>query len=304
MTERASIGRRAFLIGASASFASRTAFPGPSLHVVELALERSPNLPRRCALALPSAGASTAPGPLPLLVLLHGLGETASERAGIDAWLGPYGLRRAWERLALPPVTREEQPYWSAPELSELNASLAAEPFRGLAIACPFLPRASASGLGIGRYARWLEQVLLPAVRERAPSVSRDALATGLSGVSLGGYVSLEVFLQKPELFTTVGTVQGAFGADRAALYARRLAEVASKRRVGAFVSSSSADPYRRANERLYRELSARGVPARISVRRGPHSQAWLREIGSLEMLLWHDRALRGAFETGQVGPP
>jgi len=298
----ASLGRRALLLGSGAWLAAPAAAAAPGFDVTELTLDRAPNLPRRCALMLPQT--SVPAGSLPLLVLLHGLGETSSESAGIEAWLGPYGLRRAWQRLALPPVARDQQPYWSDGELATLNASLVTEPFRGMVVACPFLPKPSAAGAGIARYARWLEHTLLPAVRERVPSVSRDASATGLSGVSLGGYVSLEVFLQKPELFATVSSVQGAFGADRAVLYARRIGELTVARRIAVFASSSSFDPYRRANERLYRELSARGVPARLSIRRGPHSQGWLREVGSLETLLWHDRALRGAVETGEVRAP
>lgn len=294
------LGRRALLAGGAVCLLPAPAAAAPEFDVEELALERARNLPRRCALVVPRTPA--APGSLPLLVLLHGLGETRDERAGLGAWLGPYGLRRAWARLAAPPVAREAHAYVSEAELSALNASVEARPFQGLVIACPFLPHASASGLaGITRYARWLKETLLPALRERAGAASREVSATGIAGVSLGGYVALEAFLAEPSLFGSLGTVQGAFGAERAALYARRLAELGGARPPAVFVSTSTADPYRRANERLYRELEARGVPSRLSIRRGPHSQGWLREIGSLEMLLWWDRALRGAVESGEV---
>jgi hypothetical protein len=68
-------------------------------------------------------------------------------------------------------------------------------------------------------------------------------------------------------------------------------------------VATSSFDPYRAANERLGRKLAELGLSARLSVRRGAHSQGFLREIGTLELLVWHDRALRGNVATGETRP-
>jgi enterochelin esterase-like enzyme len=143
---------------------------------------------------------------------------------------------------------------------------------------------------------------MLPAVRERVSAASREPAHTGIAGVSLGGAVALEVFVRKPRLFATLGTVQGAYGVNLGALFARRIVEAESVPGRAVYVSTSHGDPYRAANERLARELEQRGMPTRLSVRKGPHSQAWLIEIGSLELLLWHDRALRGEVETGRVG--
>ena len=38
--------------------------------------------------------------------------------------------------------------------------------------------------------------------------------------------------------------------------------------------------------------LGELGVDSELVVIPGPHNQPWLREIGTLEMLLWHDRHL------------
>ena len=246
-----------------------------------------------------------AAGSLPVLVLLHGLGETHDERAGLFAWVGPYGLSRAWERLQHPPLARERESYLAESELDALNQSLAARPFQGSIVVCPFMPNlysGGASGNRLERYAKALEREILPAVRERVSAASREPAHTGIAGVSLGGAVALEMFVRKPSLFATLGTVQGAYGVNLGALFARRIVEAESVPGRAVYVSTSHGDPYRAANERLARELEQRGMPTRLSVRRGPHSQGWLIEIGSLELLLWHDRALRGAVETGRVG--
>jgi enterochelin esterase-like enzyme len=174
-----------------------------------------------------------------------------------------------------------------------------------MVVVCPFMPNPYSGGDGgarLERYASALERDILPAVRERVSAASREPAHTGVAGVSLGGAVALEVFVRKPALFATLGTVQGAYGANLAATFARRISDAEAVPGRAVYVSTSHGDPYRAANERLARELEKRSVSTRLSVRKGPHSQGWLVEIGSLELLLWHDRALRGQLETGRAG--
>ncbi|HMJ14729.1 MAG TPA: hypothetical protein VK524_25130, partial [Polyangiaceae bacterium] len=118
-------------------------------------------------------------------------------------------------------------------------------------------------------------------------------LHVGLDGCSMGGYVALEVFLRKPEIFGTFGGVQSAFSTGAAARYAERLASAVKRvGRLPIHLETSTADPFRKANEQLSRRLSALGVENQLSVVPGPHDQPWLREAGTLEMLLFHDRNL------------
>jgi predicted esterase len=292
------VSRRAVLTGLPAAVALERGFD-----IEEIAVPGGRGLGKSVLVAMPRG--PSADGSLPVLVLLHGLGETRDERAGLFAWVGPYGLSRAWERLQHPPLVRERESYLAEPELDALNQSLSARPFQGPVVVCPFMPNPYAgggSGNRLERYAKALEQEMLPAVRERVSAASREPAHTGIAGVSLGGAVALEVFVRKPRLFATLGTVQGAYGVNLGALFARRIVEAESVPGRAVYVSTSHGDPYRAANERLARELEQRGMPTRLSVRKGPHSQAWLIEIGSLELLLWHDRALRGEVETGRVG--
>ncbi len=294
------LGRRAFVAGcAGAWLATRPQLAqgqprSPELEAQDLKLEGDPRIARRARLLVPR---HPPPGPLRLLVLLHGLGETGNPPLALRAWSELYGLVTSYDRLRQPPLARtlEREAYLTDERCADLNASLAARPFAGFACVGPVTPNPSRVGpapVTLDRYADWLEDVLLPAVRERAP-IATAPWGIGLDGCSLGGYVGIEVFLRKPELFGSFGMVQGAFGVARAAGYAQRLA--ATLDRVGPrpiHLESSSGDPYRRANEALSRELERLGVPHTLRVPPGPHNQPWLREIGTAEMLLWHDRQL------------
>lgn len=257
-----------------------------------LQLEGDRRFARTARLLLPRRQSST--GPLPLLVLLHGLGETKSEQAGLIAWSERYGLVSAYERLLRPPVARTltRAGYLTDTHIAALNGALEGQPFSGMALVCPITPnvyRQPSTKLALDRYADWIDSVLLSAVRE-AITVSRNRLATAIDGCSLGGFVALEVFLRKPGLFGSVGMVQGAIGAGAAERYADDLARAAAQHGDTSIrLGTSTLDPYRSANEELARQLRARSLACALEVHPGPHDQPWLREVGTLSMLHWHD---------------
>lgn len=230
------------------------------------------------------------------MILLHGLGETGNELLGIHAWGERYGLVRAYERLLNPPVRRENPKlgYLEEQRAVELNASLEKSPFAGVVMVCPVTPNPQGGDAAkiLEGYGAWLEQTLLPAVRRRL-AIGDAPIAVGLDGCSLGGYVGLEVLLGRPGLFSSFGVVQPAIGRANAARYAERLARaVASAGPLPIHIETSSLDPYREPSQLLARKLSELGVPNQFRLSPGPHDQPWLREVGTLEMLLWHDRQL------------
>lgn len=293
--------RRQFLglCGAAAgSFAlpARGATPeSPDFVQHDLVLDADKRIARRALVLQPAhVPAGTK---LPVLVLLHGLGETGNELLGIHAWGDRYGAVRAYERLRRPPVKKlyPKYPWFSDEHLERVNAALEQRPFGGLVLVCPVTPNPHKVGPAsktLDRYADFIEQKLLPAVYAKVPCLEGPA-HTGLDGCSLGGYVGVEVFLRKAKLFGTFGGVQAAFNVPAALRYAERIA--ALTKQVGpraVHVGTSSEDPFRKANEAFAKELGKRGVEHELSVPRGPHNQPWLKEIGTLELLLWHERRL------------
>jgi len=288
--------RRQCLVLASSVFVAAHARAEAGLLAArEVAVPDAGPFGKKCLLLRPTRAPEDQP--LPLLVLLHGLGETDREALGIHAWQDRYGLPEAYARLVAPPVTRTlpSKRYLSDARLLEINDELRRAPLPDLALVCPFTPnpfKQSPSAPLLDRYAGYLEHALLPAVRAATPTLPGPEHC-GIDGVSLGGYVALEIFLRKPELFGVVGTMQGAFGKQLAEVYARRLADVVAKyggRRI--HVTTTTFDPFREASELLAQRLAERGVARTLTLAEGPHDQNFLREAGSLEMLLFQARAL------------
>lgn len=289
MKRRALLGSLALLAGGA-----KPALPAPKelrsaeLELSELTLPGGPAF-GRLLLAVPRA-LPPDPG---LLVLLHGLGETYDSHVGARAFAERYGLLSAVSRLSQPPLARTPgmPDYFGAGRLEEINARLAARPFRCPVLACPFTPnpyRAGGDQL-VAHFADFVVDQLKPEV-ERRVERSFPAARSMLAGVSLGGYLAIEIFLRRPQSFVGLGSVQGAFGPGQATRYAIGVAKVAA--RVGARrieILTTSFDPYRRPNELFQRALSSRGQAARLRVSPGPHDQRWLNEAGCIELLLAAD---------------
>jgi pimeloyl-ACP methyl ester carboxylesterase len=304
--------RRAFLsslAGAAALASARAATadePGaadvlasrapPDFTVLDLEVEGDRKLATRFALFVPNHLGKDER--VPLLVLLHGLGETWDTGIGVYAWVERYGLGTAYARLRRPPVGHTARQLSLLPDarLAEINASLAAQPFRGMAIACPYTPNVGKlPEAALDAYAAWIVDVVIPRARKEAPVIA-DAAHTAIDGVSLGGYVGLEVFLRRPEAFAAWGGVQSAVNVVRLTAYADKLAAALAGRpggKTSVHLETTEADPFRATNTALAGLLTKKGVPNDLVVLAGLHDQVFLREAGSLEMLLWHDRRLR-----------
>ena len=272
--------------------------PSEAFDVLDFKLEGTRDLARRASVLVPR---DLAPGArVPVLILLHGLGETTNEEAGVRAWIDRYGLLRCHTRLAHPPVAPETRRGDLTEERARaINAELAKRPYDGkIVLVCPFTPnvwRTPDPPKTLDRYADWIEGVLLPEVHAKTPGDPSPA-RTGIDGCSLGGFIGLEVFLRRPAMFAAWGGVQSALGEGAAPSIASRLTSALAKagpRRL--HIETSTGDAFYRANLALSRELKKNGTPHDLAVLPGPHDQPFLREAGTLEMLLWHDRALSGS---------
>jgi enterochelin esterase-like enzyme len=226
---------------------------------------------------------------LPLAVLLHGLGETTNERLGAYAWVEKYGLGSAWQRLKRPPIERtSKRGEWTDARLAEVSTELEARPFRGFAMACPFMPNPSGAA-DLDAYAKWIEHSLVPRVRKET-QLHEDAAHTYLCGVSLGGYVSLEMLVRLPHLFGAWAGVQTAIGTHAALGYAEKIASAWSSEPHPMMLLTSTQDHWKASSEALAAAFKAKNLATTYRVTPGPHDQLWLRESGTIEALLWLDR--------------
>jgi hypothetical protein len=261
------------------------------LETMDLELEGVRRMPRRARVFFPKVRRPDER--FPVLVLLHGLAETESEAVGVRAWSDRYGLLTADRRLRHPPIVRERPGrYLSDDRLARINTRLAERPFRGFVIVCPYTPnvyKEASTAAAVDRYAAWIKETLLPAARAAAPART-DVAATAIDGCSLGGYVALEVFLRAPEEFGAVGGVQTAIGETPALLSAMRLRKAIDRAGPRAIhIETSVWDPSLKVHELWSARLKELGVPHELDILPGGHDQTFLREVGTLEMLLWHD---------------
>jgi iron(III)-salmochelin esterase len=234
---------------------------------------------------------------LPIVIAFHGKGESVLGPArGYAAWVDRYGLGNAYGALLAPPVTsaafgglvREK-------ELAALNAELRAHAFRGVLAVGVYTPDLLPEVPGseaLESYASWVADVLVPHVQKTLPVASTEPRQVGVDGVSLGGMVALEVGLRRPQVFGAVGTMQPAIRGREVAI-ADLAAQARATQHQRIRLLSSDADPLLPVTRTLSRELRKRHVAHQLLVTPGGHDYAFNRGPGAVELLHFHDRALR-----------
>jgi iron(III)-salmochelin esterase len=233
---------------------------------------------------------------LPLLVAFHGRTESLrSLEVGAGAWMRDYNMQRQYRRLQNPPLVEEDFRGMVTPErMDALNASLRAQPFRGLVTACPYCPdiidRTSAAALGFGRF---VVEKLVPQARVLG-RCKPDRLATGIDGISMGGRLALMVGLSNPEVFGVVGAMQPALREADAQSIAELARSAISKAPVRLRILTSDEDDFRGAAETTAERLTEAGVPHEFLVLKGKHGYEFNRGPGCLDMLAWHERVQHG----------
>lgn len=235
----------------------------------------------------------------PLVIALHGRGEAKkSPREGALGWAVDYKLRRAMQRLAEPPLTRADFEDFITPErLERINRSLLSRPYRGLIIACPYLPdrlkgeEAFAEAPALAHYL--LDQVL-ERVRKETPAAA-DAAATAIAGVSLGGRGALLAAWQRPLRVNHVGGWQPALDTEELSQFTA-LASTALKQNPALQVRliTSEEDYFLSVTRDFHAALRSAAVPVTMEILVGDHSYRFNRGPGAIELLLYYDRVLRG----------
>lgn len=259
-------------------------------------LPGDPKLARRAVVLVPTHLAKGER--VPLLVALHGLAETVDETMGAYAWVKRYGIGEGYAHARVPASidVASMGKMMTQARVDELRASLAARPFRGMVIACPYTPNLWKVGptadAVLDAYTPWLFDVLLPRLRAETPMLLEDR-HLGLDGVSLGGYASLGVGVRRLPAIGALGCVQAAISTADADRWSERIAKAMGKSGPRPLsLLTSTQDVFRAPVEALSSALKKRAVEHTLRVAIGPHDQPFLRGPGSLEMLVWHDRAL------------
>jgi len=235
----------------------------------------------------------------PVLIAMHGRGEAhKGPTHGARGWVDDYGLVTALARLHSPPlVARDFENLAPAERIEQINVGLAKQRFEDLIVVCPYTPdilsgdRPFSAALPLTKF---LVDELLPRVRSDTPALA-SAEATGIDGVSLGGRASILVGLERPEAFGVVAALQAAFdSADASELTRRAKAAKEKNPKLSIRLLTSEGDFFLGANKNISKAFTAAGVAHVLSVVPGPHDYVFNRGPGVYEMLLFHDRVLRG----------
>ena len=232
----------------------------------------------------------------PAVIAFAGLGESVrGNRAGAWGWVERYGVVPAMAALHRRALTGEDfQGLVRGGRLKAWNAALAKQAYRGLVLVCPYPPRIRRwSAKRLKAWEAWLLEELIP-YTERHLRVVGGPEGWGVDGISLGGLLSTYVGFKHPEAFSSIGSVQGAVSnlGGRIRRLARRNREVLATRALN--VATSKGDGFRRSLKEFHTWLGEHGLPHRFTVLPGRHDKRFVKGPGSLEMLLFHDRALRG----------
>ena len=245
-----------------------------------------------------SVPAHAAGQKFPVLVALHGRGEAFKGPArGARGWVDDYGLPRAIERLAQPPLVPED--YGGAVDaarLGSLNQRLKQAPYAGLIVVCPYTPDILAGRRAFSAaepLAAFIVDQLLPRVFRETPALSEPE-HIGIDGVSLGGRAALLVGFARPKSFGVVASLQAAIDQSEIpplVLQAGRAREANPK--LGLRLLTSDEDYFLREIQALSAAFTNAAIEHSFVKVRGDHSYEFNRGPGVFEMLTFHNWALR-----------
>lgn len=235
----------------------------------------------------------------PVLLTFHGTGEARKgPEKGARGWLDDYGMTRALERLKHPPLTAEDlQGFVDPTRLQKLNEALAAEPYRGLVIVNSYTPdmlRGDEPFSKVPPLADFVIKELLARAGRETPALGTPQ-TTAIDGISLGGRAALAIGLRNPEAFASIGGLQPAFDLDNAVPVAERAAIARRKNPALTFrLLTSDGDYFLASTKAMSAAMKSAGVPNTLVIVPGPHDYPFNRGPAVYELLIHHDRVLRG----------
>jgi iron(III)-salmochelin esterase len=253
----------------------------------------SPNYPEgTVAVTLPLDYEKHPEKKYPLVIAFGGAGECVRPpKESALAWMYYYKADEAMVELRHNHLTLQDFRDLAKPSLvMAYNRRLKRQPYEGVILACPSTPPAL-PGPELPRIEEYVMNELIPALKSRY-RVAANAI--GVDGVSMGGSRAMYYGLKYPEVFTSIGSIQGAVGPYMD-LYRyfiktnRRLLKTRSIQLV-----TSDHDVMRPAVEEMHKLLQKNGIPHSFLVLSGPHDYIFNQGPGVIALLVFHDEALRG----------
>jgi pimeloyl-ACP methyl ester carboxylesterase len=229
---------------------------------------------------------------LPLIVALHGRGETSKPpRQGAFGWPSDYGLRAWLEAAAVSPVDPSLLSGIGDPRvLARANARWRDRGAPDLCFVCPYYTDVEAHRPDDARpLMRYIAEQVLPWAQAALP-VEAHASMTAIDGVSLGGYLALRTACEYPAHFRAVGGIQPAMNRSDVGAWRRRLERAwAANPNLELRLLTSDGDFFQEGVEGLHRALASIRRPHRYQRVHGPHDYLFNRTFGSLALIDFHE---------------
>lgn len=245
------------------------------------------------AVTLPVDYATRPQKTYPLVIVFGGAGECVRPpREGALAWVGYYKMDDAIRALTAGHLdSKDFRGLVTRHRLAAFNIRLNKWPYEGLIVACPYSPPiTSLTGFEDNGYERFIVQELIPALKKRYRVTTG---AVGVDGVSMGGARSMFFGLKYPQIFSSIGSVQGAFGP-----FLETYADLAHKNRdklrgVPIQLVTSDGDGMAISVKKMAGLLKDEGIPYIFMNLTGPHDYIFNQGPGSIALLMFHAQVQR-----------
>jgi pimeloyl-ACP methyl ester carboxylesterase len=229
----------------------------------------------------------------PLIIVFGGAGECArSPRQSALAWMHYYKTDEAVAALQTNRLVPENFRGLAKPAVvMDYNRRLRRQPYEGVILACPSSPLVTAqAGPELPEIEEYIMDELLPALKRRY-RVSEDKI--GVDGVSMGGARSMYYGMKYPEVFASIGSVQGAFGPymDLYRYLAKTNRQLLQKRSIQ--LVTSDHDVMLHSVEAFHKLLQENQIGHSFLVLTGPHDYIFNQGPGAISLLVFHNQALR-----------
>lgn len=226
----------------------------------------------------------------PLLIAFGGAGECARPpREGAMAWVGYYRMDEAVRALTSNHLNSDNFKGLITPQqLNSFNGSLKRMPYKGVIVACPYSPLISSlNDIEDPEYERFIVDELVPFLKARYRVANNR---TGVDGVSMGGARAMFLGLKRPETFSSIGSVQGAFGPfmDKYSALVRKNRAALKKHPIQ--LVTSDGDGMAPSVRKMSALLDSEKIPHTFLNLVGPHDYIFNQGPGSIAMLMFHAR--------------
>lgn len=229
---------------------------------------------------------------LPLVIALHGRGETAKPpKQGAFGWPTDYGLRSWLEASSAAPVSPDLLSGLGDPRvLAKANARWRDRGGPDLCFVCPYYTDVEVHRPDDARpLMEYLAERVVPWARATLP-VETSADRTGIDGVSLGGYLALRTACAYPKTFRSAGGIQPAMNRADAPVWRRRLERAfAENPHLELRLLTSDGDFFQDGVDALHKALVADRRKHRYARVHGPHDYLFNRTYGSLALIDFHE---------------